>query len=97
VNRPAEHSALRDLVDAVRNLEVTWITVQEASPLSGRTLAQANLRARTGSIVVAIHRDGNLTASPPADTPLAPGDRLALIGAPEQVGAAEKLFAAPSA
>jgi CPA2 family monovalent cation:H+ antiporter-2 len=96
VNRPAEHSALRDLVDAVRNLEVTWITVQEASPLSGRTLAQANLRARTGSIVVAIHRDDNLTASPPADTPLAPGDRLALIGAPEQVGAAEKLFAAPA-
>jgi monovalent cation:H+ antiporter-2, CPA2 family len=97
VNRPAEHRALRDLVDAVRNLEVTWVTVEDASPLSGRTLAQANLRARTGSIVVAIHRDGNLTPSPPADTPLVAGDRLALIGAPEQVGAAEKLLTAPTA
>ena len=92
LNRPGEHRALRDLVAAAGNLEVTWATVQPASRVAGRTLAQTNLRAQTGSIVVAIQRDGVLVPSPPADTPLAPGDRLALIGAPDQVDAAERLL-----
>ena len=92
LDRPGEHRALRDLVAAAGNLEVTWATVQPASRVAGRTLAETNLRAQTGSIVVAIQRDGVLVPSPPADTPLAPGDRLALIGAPDQVDAAERLL-----
>jgi CPA2 family monovalent cation:H+ antiporter-2 len=96
VNRVAERRALRDLVAAVGNLEVHWITLRESSPVSGRTLAEANLRARTGSAVVAVQRGGNVVPSPPADTPLLAGDRLALIGAPDQVDAAAALLDPPA-
>jgi CPA2 family monovalent cation:H+ antiporter-2 len=91
-DQPGEQRALRDLQAAAGNLEITWVTLREGSAVAGRTLAQANLRARTGSIVVALRRDERLVPSPPADTPLVPGDRLALIGSSGQVDAAEALL-----
>ena len=96
VNRPAEHRALRELEDALGSLEVTWVTLQETSSLVAGTLAAANLRARTGSSVVALQRDGLLVPNPAADTPLAAGDRLALIGTPDQVDAASRLLSPPA-
>jgi CPA2 family monovalent cation:H+ antiporter-2 len=95
-NRPDEHRALADLMAAAGSLEITWLAVREGSPLAGQTLAEANLRARTGSIVVAIRRDEQLLPSPPTDLPLAPGDRLAMIGAAAQVDAAERLLEPPA-
>jgi monovalent cation:H+ antiporter-2, CPA2 family len=92
-DQPGEQRALRELQAAAGNLEITWVRLREGSAVAGRTLAQANLRARTGSIVVAIRRDEQLVPSPSADTPLVPGDRLALIGSTEQVNAAEALLA----
>jgi CPA2 family monovalent cation:H+ antiporter-2 len=96
VDRDAEHRALRDLLEAARGIELSWVTLQAGSAVAGRTLAQANLRARTGSSVVALQRAGVLSPSPAPDTPLAAGDRLALIGAPDQLDAAERVLAPPA-
>ena len=57
--------------------------------MAGRTLAEVDLRARTGASVVALFRDGVLVPSPTPDFKLAPGDRLGLIGDPTHVQAAE--------
>jgi monovalent cation:H+ antiporter-2, CPA2 family len=46
----------------------------------GRTLAEVNLRADTGSTVIAVQQGGRYTTSPPADLILAAGDVLYLLG-----------------
>jgi len=92
----AEHEALHALVDAARNLDITWVRVPEDGPVAGHTLAEVDLRARTGASVVALYRDGSLVPSPTPDFKLAPGDRLGLIGDPVHVEAAGKLVASPA-
>jgi len=86
-----EHEALHALLDAARNLDITWASVHDGGTLAGRTLAEVALRARTGASVVAVYRDGALVPSPPPDFRLQPGDRLGLIGDPAHVDAAERL------
>ena len=86
-----EHEALHALLDAARNLDITWVRVPDRGPVAGRTLAEVDLRARTGASVVALYRDGTLVPSPTPDFKLASGDRLGLIGDPAHVEAAETL------
>jgi monovalent cation:H+ antiporter-2, CPA2 family len=46
----------------------------------GRTLAEVNLRAETGALVIAVETNGRHITSPPADLRLAEGDVLYLMG-----------------
>ena len=87
-----EHEALHALLGAARNLEITWVRLAPDSHAAGRTLAELDLRARTGASVVALFRDGALVPSPVPDDRLEAGDRLGLIGEPPHVQAAEKLL-----
>jgi CPA2 family monovalent cation:H+ antiporter-2 len=89
-----EHRALNVLLEAVHNVEITWVTLAEASPLSGRTLTETNLRALTGASVVAIRHAEVVLPNPSPDVRLAAGDRLALIGERSQVSAAQALLTA---
>ncbi|RPI89208.1 MAG: sodium:proton exchanger, partial [Chloroflexi bacterium] len=62
--------------------------------LVGQTLADANLRARTGASVIAILRAGQLMANPKSMTVFHVEDRVGLIGDKQETDAAEKLLAA---
>jgi monovalent cation:H+ antiporter-2, CPA2 family len=86
-----EHRALDRLLEAVRSLEIGWTAIPQASSFAGKSLAEADLRARTGASVVAIQRGESLIANPPPDMRLEVGDRLGLIGESDQVEAAERL------
>jgi len=92
LNTEEEHRLLHDLINASGNIEVTWLRLLPGNPLAGRTLAEANLRARTGASVVAIMRNGKLTANPKSLTVFEPNDRVGLIGDMEQIEAAGKLL-----
>jgi K+/H+ antiporter YhaU regulatory subunit KhtT len=46
----------------------------------GRTLAEVNLRADTGALVIAVQQGGRYTTSPSADLMLSSGDVLYLLG-----------------
>jgi CPA2 family monovalent cation:H+ antiporter-2 len=83
---------LHDLLDAMQTIEVIWLRLREGSPLLGQTMAEANLRSRTGASVVAILREGQLIANPKSSTVFQVGDRIGLIGEKEQVEAVEKLL-----
>ena len=61
-------------------VELYWAVVPTGSPVAGRTLAEADLRRRTGMSVVGVLRDGAFTGTPPADYLLQAGDTLAAIG-----------------
>ncbi len=92
VNTEEEHRLLRGLLDASQNIEITWFQISPDNALAGQTLAEANLRARTGASVVGILRDRQLIANPKSMTVFAPGDRVGLIGDRAQIKAAERLF-----
>jgi CPA2 family monovalent cation:H+ antiporter-2 len=92
INTEEEHRLLHDLIDAANNISVHWYRLPEGNLLVGQTLANANLRARTGASLIAILRDGELMANPKSMTVFKPGDRLGLIGVQDEVEAAEKLL-----
>ena len=71
---------------------VVSIHVGAASPAVGRTLAELDLRARTGATVLAIARGGAGMATPSPTEPLAAGDTLAMAGSDEAIAQARNLF-----
>ena len=82
---------MSQLSDVARHLDVNWVSVPAGSPLDGRTLAELRLRATTGVSVVAIVRDGALTANPDGEAMLQRGDLVAVLGTRDQTAALEKL------
>lgn len=88
----AERSALADLLPAI---EIESFTVREGSPASGRTLAELNLRAVTGTTVLGVQRARSMTTIPPADYMIRVGDVLVLGGTPGQVLDALRLLEPP--
>jgi CPA2 family monovalent cation:H+ antiporter-2 len=93
---PLQHDSariLQDLARAVGDLEVRWLMIGDKSAVAGQTLADSNVRAKTGSSVVAITRGGAVVSNPDPTERLNPGDQIAVIGEPGQVAAAERLLA----
>ena len=83
---------LDDLVKTAGDLELGWMSVADNSPLSGLRIVDASLRQNAGVSVVAISRERAVISNPGPEVIFVPGDRVAVIGTPEQVSAAEKLF-----
>lgn len=91
-----EHRTLHDLLFASKNIELYWVTVEENSPLVGRTLAESNIRSVTGASVVTLMRNGEVAANPKSGTVFEAGDRIGLIGDEQQIAAAQALVAGPT-
>ena len=92
LNTEEEHRLLHELLEATNSLEVNWFRLTEGNLLVGQTLAQANVRAKTGASVIAILREGHLIANPKSMTVFQVGDRVGLIGEAEEIEGAEKLL-----
>jgi CPA2 family monovalent cation:H+ antiporter-2 len=86
-----EPSLVRAL--AASDLDLEWLLVSPDSDVEGLTIGEANLRDRTGVSIVAIARDGILAGNPGPDVRLAGGDRVAIIGRPDQLAPAAALLA----
>ncbi len=62
------------------------VELSEHSPFVGISLADSRIRERTGAQVVAVlHADGRVDANPAASAVLEAGERLVVLGSPEQV------------
>ena len=85
---PEENQMLDQLVAAVRDMTITWQPVSDQSPLIGRTLVEANLRAQTGASIIALVRNQAVIANPEPHLKFAPSDLVGLIGSTQQVAAA---------
>lgn len=93
VNSQEEHRFLHELIHASQHLDVSWVRIASGNALVGQTLAEANIRARTGASVVAIIRNNKQPmANPKSQTVFEADDRVGLIGDMEQIQAAEKLL-----
>ena len=92
LNTEEEHRLLHELLEAANSLEVHWFRLTEGNLLVGQTLAQANVRAKTGASVIAILREGHLIPNPKSMTVFQVGDRVGLIGETDEIEAAQKLL-----
>jgi monovalent cation:H+ antiporter-2, CPA2 family len=95
INSEEEHRLLHALIHASQNIEVTWLRLPPENPLVGQTIAEADLRVRTGASVVAIMRNRKLMANPKSVTAFEAEDRIGFIGDKEQIEAVEHLMAEP--
>ena len=92
VNTEEEHRLLHDLMHASGAIEITWLRLPPGNSLVGQTVAEANLRARTGASVVAILRNRELVANPKSLTTFEAEDRIGFIGERDQIEAAAQLL-----
>jgi CPA2 family monovalent cation:H+ antiporter-2 len=65
--------------------------VEPGGAADGRTIAEVNLRRRTGASIIAVVRGDTSHPNPPADLLLQPGDALVLVGSHAEI---ERAFAA---
>jgi monovalent cation:H+ antiporter-2, CPA2 family len=86
-----EYQSLHDLLHAMQGIEIFWMQLSAASPLIGRSLAEADIRSRSGASVVALIRNHQLLANPKSLTVFEEGDRVGLIGDQEQLEVARGL------
>lgn len=87
-----EHRSLDDLLTAFEGIEITWLKLHEESPLVGKTLAEAGIRAFSGASVVALIRNEQLFPNPKSVTVFEVGDRLGIIGEKEQIETAREMI-----
>jgi voltage-gated potassium channel len=92
--------AFLDAVSARGGLNLVFeeIEVTAASGQVGKTIGELAIRGQTGTTVVAIRKpDGVYGEHPAAETAHEEGDVLIVVGTPEQIRAAEEIFAAREA
>jgi CPA2 family monovalent cation:H+ antiporter-2 len=80
----AEYWGLADLETTLEGLQHHWYPLSPESPLLGLSLAQANIRRRTGATVMAIERNKQIYRYPTGEFRLDMGDRLLVIGNSEE-------------
>lgn len=93
VSSPEEHQVLVQLLHTARGMHIAWRSVPLGSPLVGHSLAEVDLRARTGASVIALIRDQQMLANPKSSTVFLADDLVGLIGEGDDVAAAERLIA----
>lgn len=74
-----EYWNVGDLEAATEGLQRQWHTLQPTSPLVGLSLAEADVRRRTGATIMAIERHNRVYRYPTGEIVLEPGDRLLVV------------------
>jgi CPA2 family monovalent cation:H+ antiporter-2 len=91
----AEHAprpSLADVSTVLPGLDAVPMALVSDSPAVGKSLAEIDLRAKTGASVLALTRDGHGTVNPSPREALRAGDVLALTGSDDALNAARDLL-----
>ena len=81
-----------NILKEIPNIEIIALKVSERSILTGKTLAESELRKKYGVTLVALKRDDQLIDHPSSATRLHKGDIAYILGKPEQIAYANNLF-----
>lgn len=82
---PGETRPARALARLLAGVEIEAMQLETASPLVGRSLAEAALRTETGATLLAVRRGGQFIPNPDSSIVLQALDILVLMGTPEQL------------
>ncbi len=83
---------LEDAVQRTDDLEISWVPIHERSAVVGQSLAEMQLRARTGAGVVGVLTESGSIPVPGGDQVLQAGNTAIVVGLPEAVEAATALL-----
>jgi voltage-gated potassium channel len=73
-------------------IQIEEVVVEEASSLAGKTIKEADIRAKNWVVIVALKKDnGKIVFNPRANTLIEVGDKVAVIGEPEHFSQFEKM------
>ena len=89
VNKDEKYNILKE----IPNIEIAALKVNARSTLAGKTLAESELRKKYGVTLVALKRTDHLVHNPASNTLLNEGDIAYILGKPEQIANATRLFA----
>jgi len=70
---------------AIPQMQVERIVLDADSPAVGQTIAETQLRSKTGALILAVRRGDSDLATPEADFKLEAGDALVVVGQPQQI------------
>jgi TrkA domain protein len=83
---------VEDLEMALGELSIEWVPVPDSSPLIGKTLAEAALRAKTGITIIAILRQPEPVSGAQPNDVIQQGDTLVTVGRAGQYGAFHRML-----
>jgi TrkA domain protein len=83
---------LQDLRHEVEGLSIQWVTIPPGRRMAGSTIADGEIRTRTGASVVAVIRGDQSIPGPGPDFRFDTGDVVLLMGSEPAVEAAERLL-----
>ena len=73
-------------------IQIEEVVVEEASSLAGKTIKEADIRAKNWVVIVALKKDNRkIVFNPRADALIEVGDKVAVIGEPEHFSQFEKM------
>ena len=78
-------SAIEEIEAVIDDLLIDWVTLDEGSPGVGRSIADLAVRRETRMTIAAILRDHEPIVAPEPDEVLRGGDRLVVIGRPDDL------------
>lgn len=94
--KASSRAGIEEIIRILERTTTQTYYLGEKSFANGKTLAEVDLRKRTGCSVIAVVRAGIPTTSPPSDFVLQANDVLVLVGAHQQIDAARKLLEEPA-
>lgn len=81
-----------NILKEIPNIEIMALRISDQSTLSGKTLAESELRNKYGITLVALKREDHLNDHPNSNTRFQKGDIAYIFGKPEQIATAINLF-----
>jgi K+/H+ antiporter YhaU regulatory subunit KhtT len=92
-NRAAyEPTPLHQAELVLKGLVLEWLTVSQDSPLASHTIADLQIRKRTGVSVIAIKRGERIIPNPDPNEKFEVGDLVLLVGTGEQMRRFQETF-----
>nr|NNE65615.1 potassium transporter KefB [Pyrinomonadaceae bacterium] len=91
---PAD-TGISDLDSALSAAATDTVRIRKNSPVVGQTLAELDIRGKTGVSIIAVIQNGETIVSPGGDFELKRNDVLALLGESEKVDVAIKILRPP--
>jgi CPA2 family monovalent cation:H+ antiporter-2 len=92
-----EASTCMDLELCLPDVEIKSFRINVDSRFAGKTLAETELRKKMGVSVLAVRRKNEVISNPPAETVFSAGDILFVVGDPDRIAEAMRLFNQPDA
>lgn len=83
--------AVESLEVVLEGLRIEWYKLEPGSPIAGKTIAELQVRQKTGVSVIAVIREPESVPNPPADLVFQPGDTVVVLGKAEGISAFHRL------